>query len=384
MRFLIFMSFIIGIGVCHAQTPDYRIVSQIEGMESDRFSLTIWDGFSRAVTKKDLPMVNGQIDYVDTTSIPLMIRIHLPEEKLYKRSGRGYFPTKSQHIWLVALPGASVTLKGKLTDFSEVYPEGDRENEILASLTERYYPLLNQAVNISVILDRNKETLDAGEVDKYKLRQRELNGQADRVLLDFLEEHPSSIAGLFFMNDALTGKKLTVDRLLEILPRIGMGYQTTAFYTRLLTRIEGAAYDVGKPMFTIQSDRTPDGIVFSTAEWAGRFYLIDFWGSWCMPCIKDFPHLKRFREELDGKVEILGIASDTKEKWLQAIRQHELDWQHILIGEGDQNYSLRLNVTGYPTKILVDPKGKIVYRSSGGGEASFRKMAEIVRNWSGE
>lgn len=103
-----------------------------------------------------------------------------------------------------------------------------------------------------------------------------------------------------------------------------------------------------------------------------------------MPCIKDFPHLKRFREELDGKVEILGIASDTKEKWLQAIRQHELDWQHILIGEGDQNYSLRLNVTGYPTKILVDPKGKIVYRSSGGGEASFRKMAEIVRNWSGE
>src|SRR5690606_24535977 len=106
----------------------------------------------RAVSKPNNAMKDGQIFYQDTTSIPLMIRINVLERKLSKRAPRGTFPVKSQHIWLISLPGEEITLKGHLSDFSQVYPYGDRENDILRGLTQRYFPLLNEGVNISVKL----------------------------------------------------------------------------------------------------------------------------------------------------------------------------------------------------------------------------------------
>lgn len=364
------------------QVQTYTIQSDIVGLESDRFSLTIWNGETRAISKPNNPMKDGQIFYQDTTSVPLVIRVNVPERKLSKPAGnRGTYPVKSQHMWLVAMPGGVVTLKGHLSDFSEVYPYGDRENDILRELTQHYYPLLNDAVNISVELAREDHGLSDSEMEARKAEQSRINQEANAVLMDFLARHPSSIAGLYFMNDSYVRKWLDTEELASLVDQVEEPYQQTIFYGSLKGRIEADAYQQGRAIFEIQSERTPDSTFFSTAEWRGKFYLIDFWGSWCMPCIADFPHLKALKSKFPDRLQVLGIASDRVEAWRPAIERHELDWQHILIGSGDQDFANRLNVTGYPTKILVDPNGVIVYRGTGGGEDSFLKMAEIIENW---
>lgn len=365
-----------------AQVPIYTIRSAITGLESDQFGLTIWNGETRAVSKPGNSMVNGQIFYQDTTSVPLLIRINVRDEKLVKRAGnRGSYPVKSQHMWLVAMPGAEITLKGHLSDFSEVYPYGDRENDILREFTQSYHPLLNEAVNISVELARENHGLSEEEISARKQKQAKINEQARDILLSFLDEHPSSIAGLYFMGDSYIRDYLDTETLSALVDRVDVSYRNTIFYQSLKSRVEADAYQVGKMIFEIKSERTPDQTHFSTAQWKGKFYLIDFWGSWCMPCIADFPYLKALKSKFPERLQVLGIASDREEAWRPAIDQHGLDWQHILIGSGDQDFATRLNVTGYPTKILVDPDGMIVYRGSGGGEKSFLEMAEIIETY---
>src|SRR5690606_2668066 len=171
------------------------------------------------------------------------------------------------------------------------------------------------------------------------------------------------------------------ERLEFLFKQVDQKYAGTQFYKTVEERIKAKVYQPGKSIFEISSTRTPNGEHFTTKSWGGKFYLIDFWGSWCMPCIADFPYLKALREQFPEDLKVLGIASDREEAWRPAIEKHELNWQHILIGEGDQDYSTRLNVTGYPTKILVDPTGVIVYRTTGGGEESFKKMAEIIKSY---
>ncbi|MGE8292373.1 MAG: TlpA family protein disulfide reductase, partial [Sphingobacterium sp.] len=158
-------------------------------------------------------------------------------------------------------------------------------------------------------------------------------------------------------------------------------YRSSPFYTSLKNRVEGSKYDVGKSIFQINSSNTYDGKAFDSNSWKGKFYLIDFWGSWCGPCMADVPDLKKLRDSYPDQLRVLGIASDKNESWRKAIEQHELNWVQILNDKGSNNFVLRLNITGFPTKILVDPNGKIVYRSTGGGETSFDKMNEIIKNW---
>ena len=89
--------------------------------------------------------------------------------------------------------------------------------------------------------------------------------------------------------------------------------------------------------------------------------LLDFWGSWCVPCRKGNPHLKElYHQYKDQGFDIIGIAKDddTRDAWVKAVEKDGLPWHQILVGDLDTKY----NVTSYPTKILVDQQGIIIGR----------------------
>jgi thiol-disulfide isomerase/thioredoxin len=104
-----------------------------------------------------------------------------------------------------------------------------------------------------------------------------------------------------------------------------------------------------------------NGQSLSLSSFRGKYILLDFWGSWCIPCRRGNPHLKElYARYKDKGFDIIGIAKDdnTKNAWVKAVEKDGLPWHHILCGSLDTKY----NVTSYPTKILVDTKGIIIGR----------------------
>lgn len=378
MKRIILFALVFLTGALQAQTPSFHISSDIKNMESDTYNMTVW-GRGKAETKSKIPLRNGQIQFTDTSGVPLMIRITPNDEKLVKRATGGYYPVKSHSIWMIAMPGSHTHLAGALTDFSQVYPQGDKENEILTKLTRAYFPVLNASVNLTVLLNKKDHGLSDKKIAAVKKKQRRLNARANKILLSFLRRHASSVAGLYFLEDTYIRKNVDFSTVKELTGKVDPQYHALQFYQSLQNRIEAGQYQVGNQIMEIRSDRTPDGSMFSTASWKGKYYLIDFWGSWCGPCITDFPHVKALKEAFGDRLEILGVASDQEEKWRPAIEAYGLTWQHVLIGTGDQDFAALLDVRGYPTKILVGPDGKILYRGTGSGEESFDQMKALIK-----
>ena len=104
-----------------------------------------------------------------------------------------------------------------------------------------------------------------------------------------------------------------------------------------------------------------NGKPLSLSSLRGKWVVIDFWGSWCVWCIKGMPKMKEYYAKYQDKLEILGVdCNDTVEKWKGAVAKHELPWLHVYWDKEKGDNPLELyHVDNFPTKILIDPEGKV-------------------------
>jgi thiol-disulfide isomerase/thioredoxin len=111
-----------------------------------------------------------------------------------------------------------------------------------------------------------------------------------------------------------------------------------------------------------------DGNPIALSDLVGKtdYVLIDFWASWCGPCMRFLPELKAFYAKYQGpKFAILGVSLDkTKESWVGAVASHQMTWKQVsdLKGwksEGSRAYA----VNSIPCTVLIDKRGRIVGRN---------------------
>ena len=115
------------------------------------------------------------------------------------------------------------------------------------------------------------------------------------------------------------------------------------------------------PAFSFTSK---DGEDIALEALAGKTVLLDFWGSWCAPCVASTPGLIKLRRKFTGQpVVFLGIAQDQEDNWTRYLERNIMDWPQYL---DTSHRLLRLfNVTVYPTYIILDGEGIVRARRSG-------------------
>lgn len=111
----------------------------------------------------------------------------------------------------------------------------------------------------------------------------------------------------------------------------------------------------------------------------GKYVLLDFWASWCGPCLGEMPNVKHLYAKYHKKgLEIYGVSLDDKaDKWKAAIAKHELKWNHVSSLKGwNCPVAKEYNVTGIPRMYIIDPSGRIIAQDLR-GEDLANKMAEL-------
>ncbi|MDR9416503.1 MAG: TlpA disulfide reductase family protein [Gracilimonas sp.] len=117
------------------------------------------------------------------------------------------------------------------------------------------------------------------------------------------------------------------------------------------------AIEVGAPLPDWES-ATLEANLIGKESLKGKYVLLDFWGSWCGPCIEELPYLKKAYKDFKGpNFEIIGLAYDTIESTEEAISEHDIIWPQVM---DDGEFSSLFRIQGYPFQILVNPEGTIV------------------------
>ena len=111
----------------------------------------------------------------------------------------------------------------------------------------------------------------------------------------------------------------------------------------------------------------------------GKYVVLDFWGSWCIWCIRGFPHMKEAYAKYKDKMEILGVdCNDTESKWKAAVEEYALPWLQVRCPDEQlQTLASQYNVEGFPTKVIIDPQGKLVKVVVGEDPAFYTFLDEL-------
>jgi peroxiredoxin len=124
---------------------------------------------------------------------------------------------------------------------------------------------------------------------------------------------------------------------------------------------------------------TLDGETFDLAKQRGKVVLVDFWATWCTPCVAELPHIREAYEKYKARgFVVLGVSMDDDEGPVrQFVKRNVMPWPVCAPGpEGENPIAEAYNVAGIPATFLIDREGKVVAKQVT-GEALDRELQKL-------
>lgn len=145
----------------------------------------------------------------------------------------------------------------------------------------------------------------------------------------------------------------------------------------LVPLLEGIARRMGLPGNQMElRGKLLDGSEFNWAAYRGKVVLVDFWASWCGPCLAEIPNVVKMHKAYNGKgFEVVGINIDEKIEVAAAkVKQLNVPWPTIF--DHDEELANYYGITGIPRAILIDQEGRVVSMMARGPylERELRKL----------
>lgn len=284
-----------------------------------------------------------------------------------------------------ALPGEHAVIEGEGDDYtmggSQVYIDYYEASELIKAPQKALRDFVNECRN-KFASGVSEEEINKEMEEKYPALEQAL---AD-VVLGYVKAHPDQNASALLLSDLGTDAEHMKEGA-ALLTERARGSVAANLYKAMLAAAEKEEASQSlqdglegqmAPDFTLMDI---NGKPLALSSLRGKWVIVDFWGSWCGWCIKGMPKMKEYYAKYNNNLEILGVdCNDTVEKWKAAVAKHEIPWLHVYWDKekGDNPVEL-YGVQGFPTKVVIDPEGKVAKIIVGEDPKFYDYLDEVLK-----
>ncbi len=340
-----------------AQNDALVVKGEIKGLED---SLVVTDNPRALESAMKIAAPEGKINFTYDLKEPKMIYLAIPTP--VEGGKRNFF------VQLVAVPGETAEINGEVggkyhTTGSKFYQEYDEADQCRENASKEMNAWI-KGLQARMEAGDNRDSI----MKEYQEKSPEYEQKVNNAIFDFIKQHPDYEACAALAAQQLQSADDIRKAVALLSPTVRDG-RMKAIYNPVVSRLEAKeksdsiaaakqAPGVEAPDFTLNDI---NGKPLTLSSLRGKYVILDFWGSWCVWCIKGFPEMKNYYEKYKGKFEILGVdCRDTEEKWKAAVERHALPWLHVYCPRDNSKVLEDYAIQGFPTKIIIGPQGQIV------------------------
>ncbi len=334
------------------------------------------------------------IDYKDTNNVVKKDSVLVVGDKftlkgvVEKPISLGYVTLAENEEVTAVVVLETGTINLEMNDVPQM--DGTVKNEALKEFTNGQ---LKNKADLEAILEKAQSLHRAGSLDEATANKMEQEFNDQRKLMqsevyDFVSSNILNEVGEFFFT--IYASNFGVKNLEKLYAASTEEFQQSFQVKSLMNQYVWSLGNLreGKEFKGIEM-KTPEGEVENISKHfgKGKVVLVDFWASWCAPCLKTMPILvKLYDRYQDSGFEIVGISLDQDESpWKTAIKRLNMAWsQYIDDGGGWKGGAAKeYNITRIPQTYLLDREGKIAGHDLA-GTALIEKIEELLTEKEGK
>lgn len=327
---------------------------------------------------------NGRFSYDIPSNEPILLYLFPMKGEFIRVSGRPYRPDE-KYIVVLLRPNDKIDIQGELKDlYMDYQVKGSEFNEQYVQVRKGYIEATSEAVLLELELDTLMSNKGDKELINELFKKRNAISSAGRIAqLEYIENNLDKELSAFYLTRQPldTFGKYYSDLTTDVrngLFKDALESQFSEF--KKYIKVQEAELKI------IEGELAPDFKLnalsgdFSLNSVRGKYIVLDFWGSWCPPCIKGFPEMKEYFLKYQDRVEFVGIdCNEPEEKWRKAVQKYELPWTQV-INNSDIEYdvAVKYGIKSFPTKFILDKDMKIIGKYIGETDDFYKKMDELM------